>query len=120
MAGTALPSAKPRTALCFHPGQTWPTAPACPQQHHQGMSNKYFSSLQWKQDLGPLSCKARNISGVCSRWQAFHLVSGGTRGCLVWVNGKNKYPELFGNYTFKKHITEKQERDIGCVFADVQ
>lgn len=59
------------------------------------------------------------VSQICLRWQTFHLASGGTRGCLVWVNGKSKHPELFGNYVFKRSIIEKQEGNIVCVSADV-
>lgn len=74
-------------------------------------------------EIGSLSSLLQNtehnIASICLCWQAFHLVSGGTQGCLVWVNGKTKHTEPFGNYMCKMGIIEKQECNIVCVFSDV-
>lgn len=104
----------PRLNLARSPGVTSAASLGDEQQQTlQRPTMEIGSSSSLLQSTG------HNVSWICLRWQAFLLVSAGTRGCPVRVNGKTKHPELFGNHMFKMSIIEKQERNSVCAFADV-
>lgn len=73
----------PRPNLAHGPSMFAATSPGDEQQ--QTFQRPAVEIGSWS---SVLQNAEHDVSKVCSHWQAFYFVSGGTRRCLVWVNGK--------------------------------